>query len=845
MNDDIYFFHISNSKSLSCPSSSELNDLIIKASSKIISTLDDEVGAEINKYFSSIIPNNNDNPIKIITSLSEKYIKAYPYTQTQLIASMNSILNNINSFYLDFSAKNTRDIAIALSSAFTKSKLSKCKIKTFQDLTIKVNDTITKGINITHHYLKNEEEFHKRSFASSSTGEHTRNPTYSNNVQVNTVMNSKNEKITCVLYSNDNDAYDYIPNSKKVTKEKLPLPEEIIILLNKIYPGQQMTFYLTNQCEQLKLESLIILFNLSWLFPQVNNICFNMNNVYLQEKFDKIFLYKARKLSSITRNTKYDFNYNKNKDIRNNWIVGSSLLSSEMTLHDDINIRKKHRFGTVAIPTALGNDITSMFSGFNISFSSESKPSTNSNKSNDSKENESFSYFIQKDTTPYELIIIYSYFISSLQSLHSLSIDVPDCYSKETEISLMSKYKCQLINYHFLTFYSKCTQLRELNVQFNSLDPKTFEKITALIFNNQNLKALRLNLFSEDNNYSPSSLLKLFSCNGFSIKVVKGRNNFNPSSHKNEFDSELISRLIPYFMDNLSTLFYIIYNHAQQLNELSITFELPTLIENNDEIILTLMKFIFNLLIFLVYAEHKLTTFKLIAPFMKVDNRILPFIDEVLDEIVFDNDTQNQNAKTNPLKDFELEFQMYKIINIGNLLSVNFTTLYLGDLDCETFSHFMIAFTNETFIKNTQLEVIKIGLNNNAVLYSDIESDVEMFFMCNIPSLVKQELRSSCSFKKEDEIKKIYDIIYFKNNVSNVVFVVGKGNKEMCYYFSEKMMNKEMNEKKKFGNVIALKYNKLNEKNIFNKISEFLVGNKRNCYNENKKGGIVCDGVLY
>ena len=125
MNDDIYFFHISNSKSLSCPSSSELNDLIIKASSKIISTLDDEVGAEINKYFSSIIPNNNDNPLKIITSLSEKYIKTYPYTQTQLIASMNSILNNLNSSYLDFSAKNTRDIAIALSSAFTKSKLSK------------------------------------------------------------------------------------------------------------------------------------------------------------------------------------------------------------------------------------------------------------------------------------------------------------------------------------------------------------------------------------------------------------------------------------------------------------------------------------------------------------------------------------------------------------------------------------------------------------------------------------------------------------------------------------------------------------------------------------------------
>ena len=252
MNDNIYFFHISNSKSLSCPSASELNDLIIKASSKIISTLDDEVGAEMNKYFASIIPNNNENPIKIITSLSEKYIKTYPYTPSQLTTSMNSILNNLNSNYFDFSPKNTRDIAIALSSAFSKSKLSKYKIKTYQDLTTRVNDTITKGINITQYYLKNEDEFHKGSFASSSTGEHTRKPTYSNNVQVNTVINTENEKITCVLYSNDNEAYDYMPNNKKVIKEKLQLPEEIVILLNKVYPGQQTTLYLTNNCEQLK-----------------------------------------------------------------------------------------------------------------------------------------------------------------------------------------------------------------------------------------------------------------------------------------------------------------------------------------------------------------------------------------------------------------------------------------------------------------------------------------------------------------------------------------------------------------------------------------------------------------
>ena len=73
------------------------------------------------------------------------------------------------------------------------------------------------------------------------------------------------------------------------------------------------------------------------------------------------------------------------------------------------------------------------------------------------------------------------------------------------------------MDFHFLLLLNKLNSLNELNIEFNSLDSKSFERIIYLIDKNPSLEILRISFFVSDVNYSPYSLLKL--CNGLKMNT--------------------------------------------------------------------------------------------------------------------------------------------------------------------------------------------------------------------------------------------------------------------------------------------------------------------------------------
>ena len=65
-------------------------------------------------------------------------------------------------------------------------------------------------------------------------------------------------------------------------------------------------------------------------------------------------------------------------------------------------------------------------------------------------------------------------------------------------------------NIQLVDFLSTIKNLRELDVQFNSIEATTFEKILYMIKNNMHLQKLRINFFPEEEAYFSSyQLLKI------------------------------------------------------------------------------------------------------------------------------------------------------------------------------------------------------------------------------------------------------------------------------------------------------------------------------------------------
>ena len=127
-------------------------------------------------------------------------------------------------------------------------------------------------------------------------------------------------------------------------------------------------------------------------------------------------------------------------------------------------------------------------------------------------------------------------------------------------------------NLHILDLlYNRLKDLQQLNLEFNSLDQLTFYKMLNLIYKNQNLLTLNISFFSADITYFLRPMLKIYNQIGDAENLIK-YNNIN-------IEETILNSILPFFLDNLSTLFVII-KKLKKIENLGLNFDLPIIVSN-------------------------------------------------------------------------------------------------------------------------------------------------------------------------------------------------------------------------------------------------------------------------
>jgi hypothetical protein len=220
-----------------------------------------------------------------------------------------------------------------------------------------------------------------------------------------------------------------------------------------------------------------------------------------------------------------------------------------------------------------------------------------------------------------------------------------------------------------------------------------------LIYKNQNLLTLNVSFFSSDITYFLRPLLKIYN------QIIGDAENLIKYDNIN-IEETILNSILPFFLDNLSVLFVIIKN-LKKIENLGLNFDLPIIIANNQGYIIPIIKFILNI-IFLVDNKNikKLT---ISAPSIVLDERILPRINEFFSEI-------DINKGENDLIELNLQIQLYKIVDIKNLISTKIIILSLGDFDLFTFKNLVKYLTSYKFSSESNLESLSIRLNKTITL---------------------------------------------------------------------------------------------------------------------------------
>ena len=94
------------------------------------------------------------------------------------------------------------------------------------------------------------------------------------------------------------------------------------------------------------------------------------------------------------------------------------------------------------------------------------------------------------------------------------------------------------------------------------------------------------------------------------------------------------------------TKFFHILNLKNSLNELSLLFDIPNLLNKNDYFILIIIKFLLNLFILIDNSKLNLLSFILQGKNLSFDNRRFPFLSNFFDQINI------WNNKNNSFKEF-------------------------------------------------------------------------------------------------------------------------------------------------------------------------------------------------
>jgi hypothetical protein len=322
----------------------------------------------------------------------------------------------------------------------------------------------------------------------------------------------------------------------------------------------------------------------------------------------------------------------------------------------------------------------------------------------------SFDNLIKRFQCTFQMIIIYAFFISKIPKLFFCNFTIPFTFENEI-LRMLQIQQIYLPDFNLLSFLSDAKMIK-ITIDFNALDNKAFQEVLSLLFKNNNLSICQLNFFPSENYFIPELLLKLLQdCN--SNYKITSKSQFDKSilgkiEPYEDVDIFLFKKLSEYFEININKLFQTI-SIRSTVKELSLIFNIPSLIKKMDFYIRVILKFIINIFIAIDNMKLTLSTFNLQTSNFFFDGIKYPFLDEFFGKLCIYSNHELILSK------LTCQMKFKNITNIYRIIPYNVTQLSIGELDYQTFIHFTEYITSSQFSRHSQLYKLKLYLSNNLI----------------------------------------------------------------------------------------------------------------------------------
>ena len=657
---------------------------------------------KITKFLNIILPETKENDIlKMNFALSSWSKKNKANAQQCLNDLMN--LPEVSNLILN------RDLASKFSQIIKEifRRIKKYShIKTYDELIQTAREFQYKGGNIINKFMieinENEDEFE------------VINEDNFNNSAKNLSNFSK------ILERNNNLIKFKFVDIKK--EKKKSLPAEMRCLIKKFSIIKKLKLSLNNNNHNKSDKNLeefnpsltdiqniiIILYNSEWLFQNLLEIEIDLSNDSLLQSFNDIQIKNLKKFSELLNKdielSLYHFGLDKNIIFNPYQLSGFYFSFTKSDANKDNflflyeNLDKKN---------ILSYELKGEF---------------------DNNCKEGINEFINDKKYILQMIIVYAYFLLKLKNIRICYLIQPINY-KEEIIQILKNEKIVLEDFNLFGFFKE-NYIHHFTIDFNSLDSLSFQNVLNFISQNGLLKIFRINFFKSEEYFKSEMLYKILEINEKKYQD-NNINNFhyddeneydNDLKINESFDNYLLRKLYDKFQKNISYFFYLITMRTN-INELSIIFDIPNKLVNNNRYITLIQKLILNLIAFIDSAISNLTILSVQAELLELNGRKCIYLEKFFDKL---NLYKNPDNK---VKSLTIQCQIYKIINIHKLIPYGIEYLSLGSFDLNTFIFLVNYLTSIDFSEHSKLKKLQINLNNTIFKYEDCKEYYEQLLI--------------------------------------------------------------------------------------------------------------------
>ena len=490
----------------------------------------------------------------------------------------------------------------------------------------------------------------------------------------------------------------------------------------------------------------------------------NFENNFMLEEYRNIELIKKRKINEINEEKEFeDFTIiqEKKTDTFNNYYLRNNesfIVNKDYEYNNFYNSIELYDPNKTFCEDNLSNRSTINFKSCNtfnnINYNDKLNP-----------KNINYKNIVERYHYTFEIIFILFKYISNY-SLDNIDLIMNDSYTPELIYYFKKFFKIDIKKedyyFHILDLYSnKLNTIRSLNFEIDSFDLCSYELILKILNNNTRIKDLKISFFTCDINYFPYTLEKsylFYTQDQLSIK----NSEFN--------ENHLLEYFYPEFKNNLLFLLFLI--KKKTLNKLGLNFDIPILIQKKENYMMTILKFLLNIFIYLNEPSCKVNIVTLLSPSTILDGNLMNNIDKIFEEIDY-------NVKNMYLYELYVQFTMYKIPHIKNIISINLIILNIGDLDIITFESVVNYLNSYKFANLSLLRQIKIKLVKNIYcLSSKLKIILRTLFNIKLKNLKKLGLYSNIILKNEKECYFILKILN-DNWISSYTLIFNERSQEM------------------------------------------------------------------